>query len=1547
MGISNKNNFHEYVQAAVSKENENRLLIVRHTKLLFPKEEQLDRQKINEKGYKVVFHRYSLKNICEPYAPFMDVIREYIIRQMNENPQFSPDEFLENNKVYSLQKMTFLNYFINKSCTREEEVLAGEYKFERKQVITAIVNMLADISKEQSLFFVLTELNAADIGQWEIIDAICNDESIGSRIKIIATYNLMDEDLHYNKDYIKGRYAYYEEAGCTTEWAYDLEGEENEQGLQKTYDFEEMFRILKASLLFLECNKVKHFTEIVMETAKSQKIELNSNLQSNYYFIKFYNNLLLEDYGEALFACRKLESVLNSYGSMTPVLQFNIEYFKTLIHIYNNEKKNIEKCFKRCEDAAQMLHDERSTFRLEVLKNMSQYSGWKDLWISENDTEVSPQLIEWCKKYHYYNHLAYILVYSYNSDYHKFTTSEGITDRIPEFYKGIEIAEKLGNRHFINWAYMKNIMLASIHGYFDVCIFYYKKSIENARKLGDELTVGGISNGLGYSSCGMGRYEDANRYYNNALSIFYSHRNENQVIETFYNMGINAILAEDYKVAGDELLTADYMLRKIKQSTLNCCHISKLYALISLALYRGGVFYKATIYLNYAKQVLGHILGTPDERESCFSDDSMFLVYFMDALYACDNEEYENSLKAFDSAEFYMMRSTGAMFFNYPQFVLAKYELLKKIGQDDEAGKLIDTGIAYCREKGYEHYEQRMIHVRNGEKYEFKFDVAMTGVTHKKINSWVKIDYANKKIEELYEQIELLQSMQKIVGTMNGTIEEELANLAFLFKKKFALDKVLFLDVNEGKGSVMYSDLDMETDDKMIEEIVGFFKEEQKPLMISERSKADEKNEAFSRMFSDEKIMFFMAIPNYVKDELNGVMIAYVEMMDEWLHRRGNINLEESDLGILSYIMTKICDAIRMQKMTLSLMENNKQMQIQMEHMAYLKMLAEKANEAKSHFLANMSHEIRTPINAIIGMNEMILRDSSEEDIKNYSMDVSSAAKSLLTIVNDILDMSKIEAGKMEIINTEYELSSFINDISIMIETKAKEKGLEFIQNIDTNLPSVLYGDDVRLKQIIVNLLTNAVKYTLQGQVCLEIMGDISGDEVTLMVKVSDTGIGIKEEDLGKLFKAFERIEEERNRNIEGTGLGMAITSSLLNLMDSMLNVKSRYGKGSTFSFELKQKIIDKTPIGDFKERIKAVENNSDYKPIVFAPNAHILVVDDNEMNRKVFISLLKKTGIQIEQASSGFECLEKTKNTHYDLIFLDHMMPQMDGIETFHKLRDDEYNVCNKTPVVILTANAISGAREKYMEHGFDFYLSKPVMSEKLERAINNLLPQELLSDYDSSYEENMPEDEYVDETGIDLTQIPEMDLEYAKMILISENTIIQTARDFYRTIPKEIKDYREMLAVITEPGVMDTYRIQVHALKSTSKMIGLLSLSGLARLCELAAKNGDINKIMDLTPYLLTELENCMENLSVFKEREDEKKTFSDSSLLKKILQKMKESADDYDMDALDIMGEELMKYQYEDDMKELMELLLEQIHNISITDAGETIDKLLQIL
>ena len=557
---------------------------------------------------------------------------------------------------------------------------------------------------------------------------------------------------------------------------------------------------------------------------------------------------------------------------------------------------------------------------------------------------------------------------------------------------------------------------------------------------------------------------------------------------------------------------------------------------------------------------------------------------------------------------------------------------------------------------------------------------------------------------------------------------------------------------------------------------------------------------------------------------------------------------------------------------------------------------ATNAGKAKSQFLAQMSHEIRTPINAVIGMDEMILREAKDPEILEYASNIQSAGRTLLELINSILDFSKIEEGKMEILPVRYETVQMVDYLVNMIEERATGKGLAFHAEVDEKLPKTLFGDDVRIRQVIVNLLTNAVKYTHEGSVTLRIRGAAVDEEnYRLTVSVEDTGIGIKEADMQRLFESFRRLDEVQNRNIEGTGLGISIVQGLLTRMGSKLQVESVYGKGSKFYFTVEQKIIDKTPIGAYSQ-----ETHIDAgvrKEAFHVKNAEILVVDDNEMNLKVAKGLLKLYRVTPDMASGGREALKMAREKRYDIIFLDHMMPGMDGIQTLQKMKEED--LVYDTPVVCLTANAIAGVREEYLKQGFADYLSKPIEVKELEAMLEKYLPKEKLvpagedwieadepvstagsrggakdtadtgsgsggnaaeagsdgsvnasgdgpaaeagstgtgSESEAGSDDSGSKDPvgYLTRNGFDTAA----GIEYSAGMEEFYLEMVQTFAEGYETKAEEIRtDY--------EAKNWADYRTRVHALKSTAKMIGANALSELALGQEMAAKEGRIEEI------------------------------------------------------------------------------------------------------
>lgn len=638
--------------------------------------------------------------------------------------------------------------------------------------------------------------------------------------------------------------------------------------------------------------------------------------------------------------------------------------------------------------------------------------------------------------------------------------------------------------------------------------------------------------------------------------------------------------------------------------------------------------------------------------------------------------------------------------------------------------------------------------------------------------------------------------------------------------------------------------------------------------------------------------------------------------------------------------------------------QNNEQLMKEKER-------ADQASRAKTVFLANMSHEIRTPINAVLGMDTMILREAKDEQILRYAHDIQNAGRNLLSLINDILDFTKIESGKMEPIYADYEFAQVIEDIEKMIRPRTEMKGLEFEIDVDERIASRFWGDDFRLKQILTNLLTNAVKYTPKGKIILAVEKvEPEAEEgqntaarsnnratETLRFSVSDTGIGVKTEDIEKLTDIFVRVDESKNRNIEGTGLGINIVVRILEMYGSKLEVQSTYGEGSVFSFLFKQEITCGEPIGKLENRMGKTQIIEEYAALFCAPDAKLLVVDDNAMNRNVFLGLVKELQCEVDEAESGMRCLELVQEKKYDLIFMDHLMPIMDGVETLHQMKalDDYPNA--DTPVVILTANAVIGARKEYLAEGFDEYLTKPVNADDLEKLIGHLLPADKKRNLVKTVEKIPEKDE-----DIELPMMDGVDFAGALLKLQKKKILMQAITGFSKTAKVELNTLSELYEKLREePGAIEDFRIKVHAMKSTAALIGANHVSGLAKYVEYAAKENDLDTIQSLMPVLAKEwikLKDAIDQAFGLEEPNEaaadaEEKAILDGAELKQCLGFLTEAMDSLDVDRADAIMEELNQYQYDEKQHKLLEQLAAFVINLDKRSCQLTIEEWLALL
>lgn len=597
-----------------------------------------------------------------------------------------------------------------------------------------------------------------------------------------------------------------------------------------------------------------------------------------------------------------------------------------------------------------------------------------------------------------------------------------------------------------------------------------------------------------------------------------------------------------------------------------------------------------------------------------------------------------------------------------------------------------------------------------------------------------------------------------------------------------------------------------------------------------------------------------------------------------------------------------------------------------------------KANSVKTAFLANMSHEIRTPINTILGMDEMILRENQDKEIEHYAMNIRDSGKILLSIVNDVLDFSRLEAGKREIIPRRYDFVVLLNDLINAVNIRAEEKNLGLELDIEESIPSILYGDDIRIKQAITNILTNAVKYTNRGTVTLQIKSlKISLNEIRLFISVTDTGIGIKQEDMTRMFDSFVRLETDRNRRIEGTGLGMAITKQIIDMMQGELKVESEYGKGSTFSVSFTQRVLDDVPIGSFDKWYRVGNGRArKYVEQYQASDVRLLVVDDNEMNLEVIKGLLKKTDMQIDCVESGYECLKMVEEREYDLIFLDHMMPGMDGVETLKKLQERRPKGKLMIPVVALTANAISGAREEYLKYGFADYISKPVEYRKLIEVLVKFLPDKLekradIKGIQAAYEE------YLERNGIHM----EAAMKYAGDDLEQYIHLLELFTS------KKAQEKKISMHEAFRMQEWQDYTVYVHGLKNSARTIGADKLADMAYEHEIRSKAGDFTYLHEHYPELIHEWDKVVKIIKDYLDGHIEKKEKVQTDLQDMSETQWEESVervlrylDTFKKKEALLLLEQLAGYRLEEGRRQMIEQAIQAVQSYDYEEAIQTL-------
>lgn len=613
--------------------------------------------------------------------------------------------------------------------------------------------------------------------------------------------------------------------------------------------------------------------------------------------------------------------------------------------------------------------------------------------------------------------------------------------------------------------------------------------------------------------------------------------------------------------------------------------------------------------------------------------------------------------------------------------------------------------------------------------------------------------------------------------------------------------------------------------------------------------------------------------------------------------------------------------------------------------MKRLVLQTEDANRAKTNFVSNMSHEIRTPMNSIVGITEILLRSRHSPKEQEYLLNIQSSGRVLLTIINDVLDCSKMEAGKMQLFDEPYDTCSLFHDLRISMENRIGHSGLELIYDIDQDIPCKLKGDMGRIRQVIINLVNNAIKYTEKGSVRFSVhVRQKNTDKVMLYYEVADNGIGIRKEDQKILFDAFQRVEMDRNRYVEGTGLGLTISQNLVNMMGGVIEVESEYGKGSRFFFTIEQTIIDPTPVSAVNyngQKDNVTEKEAEC--LFIAPEAHILLVDDNELNLVVAKELLKPLRMQIDTAENGLQAVKMVRGSQYDLVLMDHMMPVMDGIEAAKAIRalpEDKYQ---KLPIIALTANAMVDARKEFLNAGMNGFVAKPIDFARICNQLKLWLPKDLVRDVPKEEAKKLLADDLSDREI--QPEDPQMGFSFEEGVKHcgSKAALMKTIRIFYRTIDSKADKIEQCL----KEGLISDYVVEVHALKSSALLIGAVPLSEAAKELEGYGKQGKTELLEEKTPDLLAMYRDFKDILKPYADKEEAARQEASNGEWCQALQQIHQCIEQFDLDGVDRIMEKLEEYQIPECIRESMDQLRVYVADVSMEEIMELTDTMTGLL
>lgn len=847
---------------------------------------------------------YIGSRMIRAYEPFLDVIRDMVIKY-----EVDVNEMFETAQIYSLNRSMFTSYIEKGVAIKKEFPILAELEFDGMKIIRDIVSLLLYLADKKPIFILLNEANQMCDSTLKVLMELMEVPSFNLKILIIAN------EMGSIKSYVSQMYWDYmnqcEMKEIVSDWPF--EGFSETPGEEITYVFKSSVQELDelCTMFFTGAyEQANYYLNIIYQKIELDKVDVAEDYRINILTLYILVSMCKENYSYALILCERIKRIENYHNNNRK--DYLYYYFKATANMYIGNEDDAKKNAARCNKIAVKMGSEYEIFMSMLLMNMAELAGWKDIWLCEKDIDVSDELIKLCYEYDYLNHLAHIYVYCFDNDAKLYCEVDGVEVRTANVTNGIYLANKLGNEQLLVEAYRKNIMMASYNGFFPVADYFYKKSIEIVRHNGNKMEEANIYNGLGYNCCAEDKYGEANRYYNKALKIFYECKSSDYILETLYNMGINAILAGDYKHAGDYLLTVNNILTLLKMNSLRVCNIPKLFGLIAVAYFKQGNLYTARKYNDKSKNFLRYILEYCDsDSYRLLWDDDMFLFFYVSALLDWKSGKTDSAMENFDKAEVYMMRSTGSKFFNYMFFAVDKAEFLKELGRENEAVRLLTDAKTYFSNRG-NFLRVKMFEdlLTTGEWNCPPMKMPLTDITIETLMEFIKHECVVNNAKARRKNIRFFGTFQELMNNSYNNEDNLIDTLVTNFKNNFNLDNMLVITFENEIAEIRYSDLEYALTGEEIQTILQHFKENSTGFALSKFSNNYCDYDKVVRIFDRSKVFSIVGVPIFRYEQLYSILITFVKIPESWNAVISREVLDNEDKEVFTIVFRQIIDAM-------------------------------------------------------------------------------------------------------------------------------------------------------------------------------------------------------------------------------------------------------------------------------------------------------------------------------------------------------------------------------------------------------------------------------------------------------------------------------------------------------------------------------------------------------------------------------------------------------------------------------------------------------------